>query len=75
MATTNIDTTAPGYTTRLGQLQDIVAFYGPIIAEYLKVHIKDPVGAKAWRQADPMLRELLNIHRQIESRIGGDDLD
>lgn len=69
MATTNIDTTAPIYQTRLGQLQQIKSFYGPIIVEYIKVHVKDPEGAKAWRQADPLLRELLDIYRQIERRV------
>lgn len=75
MADTNINTAAAGYTTRLSQLQDIVAFYAPILVEYLKVQVKDPEAARTWRQQDPILRELLNIHRQIAKRIGGATLD
>lgn len=70
MATTNVDTTAPGYTTRLGQLQDIVAFYAPILVEYLKVAKVDADAARTWRQQDPILRELLNVHRQISKKVG-----
>lgn len=70
MATTNIDTTSNGYQTRLTQLQDIKSFYGPIIVKYLEVHQKDEAAAKAWRQADPILRELLEIWLQISKRLG-----
>lgn len=65
MATTQINTESTQYQTRLTQLQEIKAFYGPIIVKYLG--LRDPERQKAWRQRDPILRELLDIHRKIES--------
>lgn len=70
MATRNIDTTSPQYQTRLTQIQQIKAFYGPVIADYLNVHKTDPDAARAWRQGDPILREMLDIYRQIAKRVG-----
>ena len=66
MPTTSVDTTSAGYQTRLTQIQEIKSFYGPIIAEYLRLNDADQ--QTAWRQADPILRELLDIHRKIEDR-------
>lgn len=71
MADINIDTTSAQYQNRLTQLQQIKSFYAPVVVEYLKVHVKDPDAARVWRQADPILRELLQIAQQISKRVGG----
>ena len=71
MANTTINTQSANYQTRLTQLQEIKAGYGPTVAQYLKVHVKDPEAARAWRQADPLLRELLQVAQRISKRVGG----
>lgn len=71
MATFTVDTTATNYQNRLTQIQAIKAGYGPIVAQYLRVHVKDPDAAREWRQRDPLLRELLDIARQISKRVAG----
>lgn len=65
MADIIIDTQAAGYQTRLTQIQDIKAFYGPRIAEYLR---QPTVRQEKWRAKDPILDELLDIHEKIEAR-------
>lgn len=69
MATRSVDTTSQAYNRRLTDIQDILTFYGPILGDYLA--LKDPDAQQAWRQRDPILRELLDIHRKIEAREGG----
>lgn len=65
MANITIDTQSAGYQTRLTQLQDIKAFYGPRIVEYLE----QPAERQAiWRSKDPILDELLDIADRIERR-------
>jgi hypothetical protein len=65
MANIIIDTQSAGYQTRLTQLQDIKAFYGPRIVEYLN---EDPARQAIWRTKDPILDELLDIADRIERR-------
>ena len=65
MANITINTQAAGYQTRLTQLQDIKAFYGPRIVEYLK---ESPERQAIWRSRDPILDELLDIADRIERR-------
>jgi len=72
MANQNIDTTAPGYQTRLTQIQEIKAFYGSTIVAYLQ---ETPERQQQWRQADPMLWELLDIWYKIEERTTEDYSD
>ena len=65
MANQNIDTQAANYQTRLTQIQEIKAFYGPRIAAYLK---ESPERQAIWRSKDPILDEMLDIHEKIEAR-------
>ena len=65
MANIVIDTQAAGYQTRLTQIQDIKAFYGPRIVEYLD---SSPERQAKWRAKDPILDEILDIHERIERR-------
>ena len=65
MANISIDTQSAGYQTRLQQIRDIKTFYGPRIVEYLK---ESPERQKIWRQKDPILWELMDLHRKIEDR-------
>lgn len=66
MANIVIDTTAPAYTTRLAQLQDIKSFYGPRIVEYLQA---PPERQEIWRTKDPILDELIDIYDRIDQRV------
>jgi hypothetical protein len=66
----DIDTSAPGYQTRLTQYNDIMAFWKP----HLKVYfLLDAPAQEAWRQSDPFLRRILQVHRAI-TEASGDDL-
>ena len=65
MAQISINTQSAGYQARLQQIRDIKSFYGPRIAEYLK---ESPERQKIWRQKDPILWELMDLHRKIEDR-------
>ena len=66
MATLAIDTTDPNYQTRLTQLQQIKAFYGPRIARYLQV--QDTAKQADWEARDPILAEIMDMHRKISAR-------
>lgn len=65
MANINIDTQSANYQTRLTQLQEIKAFYGPRIVEYLAA---PPERQAIWRANDPILDELIDIADRIERR-------
>ena len=67
MANININTQSANYQTRLTQLQEIKAFYGPRIVEYLK---EPPERQAIWRSRDPILDELLDIYERIDRRVG-----
>ena len=69
MATRSVDTTSQAYNRRLTDIQDIKTFYGPILGDYLR--LSSEAEKQAWRQRDPILRELLDIHRKIEAREEG----
>jgi hypothetical protein len=62
MANVNIDTTAPGYQTRLTQYNEIMQFWKPNLIEYFKMNSEQQ---EAWRQADPFLRRILQVTRAI----------
>jgi hypothetical protein len=65
MANISIDTTSAGYQNRLADIRAIKTFYGPRIAEYLK---EGPERQQLWRQHDPIMWELMDLHRKIEDR-------
>jgi hypothetical protein len=64
MADLNIDTTSAQYQDRLADIQAIKTFYGPRIRRYFTL---DDAAQQAWRQADPILRELLDLARRIHT--------
>jgi hypothetical protein len=71
MGTRTIDTTSQGYQNRLQQLREIKTFYGPVLAEYAE--LPGPLDAEggeaqAWRQADPILREFIDVWRKLVDR-------
>lgn len=68
MADQTINTQSAGYQQHLQNLLDIKEFYGPKLRAYLE--IRNPATRKAWRQADPILKELLDIARRIHE-LGG----
>lgn len=61
MATQNIDTTLQIYQDRLGQLQQIKSYYGPLVAEFLAEPIERQ---KLWAANDPLLWEILDLVRK-----------
>jgi hypothetical protein len=65
MADIAIDTTAPGYQTHLQNFRDVKTFYGPKIDIYYGLSEADQT---AWRQSDPILFELLDFVRKVNSR-------
>lgn len=61
MATQNIDTTLTIYQERLGQLQQIKTFYGPLVAEFLQEPLERQ---NKWAANDPLLWEILDLVRK-----------
>ena len=65
MPTYTVNTQSNAYTTRHAQFIDIVQFYTPRITEYFTL---DEDGRKAWRQADPFLKDILRLARYVETK-------
>jgi hypothetical protein len=62
MADIIIDTSAPAYTTRHAQFQQIVQFWGPILKEYFNQRLE---AREAWRENDPFLNDLLRFAERV----------
>jgi len=62
MADLNVDTTSAGYQQRLQQFRDIRGYYAPKIRKYMRL---SGTQKKAWRQRDPLLRDLLDFARKV----------
>lgn len=61
----DVDTTAPAYTVRRTQFQDIVQFWNPRLTHYFRL---DKDSAAAWRASDPFLDDLLRFHELMQLR-------
>jgi len=72
MANQTINTQSAGYQQRLQELREIKAFYGPKLRAYLDLRDQDM--KRVWRQADPILRELLDLARRV-NEFGGKGID
>ena len=59
MANINIDTSAPAYTTRFTQYNEIMQFWKPNLIEYFKMTSEQK---QAWRDNDPFLDRILPLH-------------
>lgn len=62
MANINIDTSAPAYTTRFTQYNEIMQFWKPNLIEYFKM---TPEQQQAWRDNDPFLNRILTVTEAI----------
>ena len=62
MANINIDTSAPAYTTRFTQYNEIMQFWKPNLIEYFKM---TPEQQQAWRDSDPFLNRILTVTEAI----------
>lgn len=56
-----INTQSAGYQQHLQNLRDIVSFYSPKLRCYFQM---TEAQQQAWRQRDPILRELLDFARK-----------
>jgi len=58
----NINTQAPGYVAMLSNFNSLRSYIGPKIKLYVRL---DDDKRKLWRQADPLLKEVLRLVRDI----------
>jgi len=65
MADRSLDTQSAGYQNHLQRFRDLKAFYAPFLVDYFKLTEDQQ---KAWRQSDPLLRELLDFVRKVSAR-------
>ena len=63
MANISVNTKSATYQERLRQFREIKDFYKPKIVEYHKLNDEQQT---AWRQADPILWELLDFARRVD---------
>ena len=59
----SVDTSSQGYRRHLARFNALKAYYGPILTLY---HRATEDEQRAWRQRDPLLKELLDFAKKVE---------
>ena len=62
MAVLQINTQSAQYQQKLSELNTIINFYKPVVRRYVQM---DPEIQADWRQRDPILNRLVQIHEAI----------
>jgi hypothetical protein len=58
-----VNTSAPAYTTRHQQFQEIVTFWKPILQVYAQLEGEE---RDAWRENDPFLNDLIRFTEKVQ---------